>query len=142
MRRRATGRGVSNSPRPPEYRAVTGTGVQGLVGGESLPGEEPDFRRRFSARGRRRAPPPNFVIDCSAEGGLFVDFDRFCAPPGRRATRAQTPTGQTAVQQDQEEEWAARCRYNPCRQISGSGWDLKYVRCKGKSESIRRFCDV
>lgn len=104
--------------------------MQGLVGEELLSGKELGLRRRFGARGSRGAPSPVSVTEYIAARWVFFDAERFRAIRARRAIPAHMPTGQNSVQQNQEEVWGARCRHNSCREISGSGWDLKYVWCR------------
>lgn len=72
----------------------------------------------------------------------FFNAKRFCAIPARHAIRAQTPTGQTAVQQNQQEACAAHCLHSPCRQVSGSGRYLKYVQCEVGIEYLRQLRHV
>lgn len=46
------------------------------------------------------------------------------------------------MQQNQGKSWAALCRYSPCLQVSGSGLDLKYVRCERTTEFFRRLFHI
>lgn len=88
------------------------------------------------------APTPVSVTEYIAGRRVFFYDERFRAIPCRPSIRAQTPIGQVALRRNQEKAWPASSRQNPCRQVSWSGWDVKYVQCKGEINYLRRLCFV
>lgn len=116
--------------------------MQGLVGGAPLLAEELDHRRRSGACDRCNALSSTSVTEYISERRAFFDPERFRTISVRRASRAQAPNGQTTVHQNQEKAWTAQCRHSLYQQISESGWEVKYARCKRDIKYLRRLRHV